>query len=491
MFTKHIVHLLCLSLVVSVIHCPARAQKLIWLGTLGGQWSYAAGVSADGSVVVGESEAAEGAERAFRWSPTTGMVDLGTLGGNWSYASAVSADGSTVVGTASRDDGTYRAFRWTLAGGMVELSTITGSSLAFGVSADGGIVVGTLGGGSATNAIRWLLSGAAENLLLKHAFGVSADGNLVAGVAWGTNWRNYASIWTPVSGTVRLGSLGEWSYALGVSANGGVVVGETLNPESLRRAFRWSPAEGMLELLPPIGFRESSAMAVSADGLVIVGEAMNPDDGGHAVWWKDSTVGEDLNETIAPLLAEGSILSFAAGVSPDGRYIVGGGYNASTGRWEAFLVDTAVRYAISGRLELQDYTGDITQIPITVEVRRDGIPVLQQAMRLDSDGTYTLTGLGVGTYDLSFSASHWLRRLVRRVVVAGSDVSGVDAILINGDIDGDNEVTLFDFGQLVFSFGSTPGDYRWNPNADLDGDEEVSLFDFGILVRNFGAIGDE
>jgi hypothetical protein len=25
----------------------------------------------------------------------------------------------------------------------------------------------------------------------------------------------------------------------------------------------------------------------------------------------------------------------------------------------------------------------------------------------------------------------------------------------------------------------------------LDGDEEVTLFDFGVLVRNFGAIGDE
>jgi hypothetical protein len=32
---------------------------------------------------------------------------------------------------------------------------------------------------------------------------------------------------------------------------------------------------------------------------------------------------------------------------------------------------------------------------------------------------------------------------------------------------------------------------NWNPDADLDGDDEVTLFDFGILVQNFGAIGDE
>lgn len=28
-------------------------------------------------------------------------------------------------------------------------------------------------------------------------------------------------------------------------------------------------------------------------------------------------------------------------------------------------------------------------------------------------------------------------------------------------------------------------------NGDIDGDNEVTLFDFGVLVRNFGAIGDE
>ena len=50
---------------------------------------------------------------------------------------------------------------------------------------------------------------------------------------------------------------------------------------------------------------------------------------------------------------------------------------------------------------------------------------------------------------------------------------------------------LFDFGQLVAAFGSLPGDSNWNANADLDGDEEVTLFDFGILVRNFGVIGDD
>jgi probable HAF family extracellular repeat protein len=68
------------------------------LGTLpGGNHSEARGVSADGSVVVGYSNSANGG-RAFRWT-SAGMTDLGTLpGGNHSVAYGVSADGSVVVG---------------------------------------------------------------------------------------------------------------------------------------------------------------------------------------------------------------------------------------------------------------------------------------------------------------------------------------------------------------------------------------------------------
>ncbi|MER3474964.1 MAG: hypothetical protein C4335_13280 [Armatimonadota bacterium] len=63
--------------------------------------------------------------------------------------------------------------------------------------------------------------------------------------------------------------------------------------------------------------------------------------------------------------------------------------------------------------------------------------------------------------------------------------------LLNGDCDGDNEVTLTDLGILVAALGSMPGDENWNPDADLDGDGEVTLMDYAILVRNFGQIGSD
>ncbi|MGQ9486678.1 MAG: hypothetical protein ACUVR7_00500 [Armatimonadota bacterium] len=147
-------------------------------------------------------------------------------------------------------------------------------------------------------------------------------------------------------------------------------------------------------------------------------------------------------------------------------------------------------FSVSGTVTLGDYVGDVTQIPVDVELRQGGSVVRSESVSLDSTGGYVLTDVESGSYDIAFKASHWLR-VVTPVTVSTTDVSGINVTLTNGDIDGDNEVTLFDFGALVQAFGSMPGDSNWNPDADLDGDEEVTLFDFGVLVRNFGAIGDQ
>lgn len=168
------------------------------------------------------------------------------------------------------------------------------------------------------------------------------------------------------------------------------------------------------------------------------------------------------------------------------------------GRFDADIVYLAALHNIllptvniSGNVVLGDFQGDVTQVPVVAELRRGGSVVRTLVLNLDSSGNYTITDVEDGTYDIAFKASHWLRVVVSGVVVSGMDVTGVNVSLVNGDIDGDNEITLFDFGGLVAAFGSIPGDSNWNAEADLDGDEEVTLFDFGILVRNFGAIGDE
>lgn len=163
----------------------------------------------------------------------------------------------------------------------------------------------------------------------------------------------------------------------------------------------------------------------------------------------------------------------------------GGNFHLSDGFW-------FVRYAaLSGVVNLLDFTGDPATVAVQLEVRAPGslTPLQVHTLSLSGAGTYTLVAPLDGDYDLSAKASRWLRHTLRNVSVRREGTASFT--LANGDVDGDNEVTTQDFAAVLAAFGTSPGDARWNPSADLDGDEEVTLADFVALVRNFGAMGDD
>jgi probable HAF family extracellular repeat protein len=305
----------------------AHGQRLIWLGTLGGFWSEAHGVSADGSVVVGWAHNASYQNRAFRWTASGGMQDLGTLGGGGSIATGVSADGSVVVGYAEIPKDQWRAFRWTAQTGMQDL--------------------GTLGGNES-----W-------------ATGVSADGSVVVGYSRNASGDFRAFRWTAQTGMQDLGTLGgDWSEASGVSADGSVVVGEAANDSSQERAFRWTAEGGMQDVGTLPGYEAGSeALGVSADGSVVVGRARNASYQQRAFRWTAAGGMQDLNELYAALLQDGSVLEAATAMSPDGRYIVGWGQNAATGRREAFLLDTQGTSSVEDGSE-DEFTITISPQPV-------------------------------------------------------------------------------------------------------------------------------
>ncbi len=86
------------SILISLPALPAAGQtsSFTGLGHLpGGNFqSSAFGVSADGAVVVGASESADGSVEAFRWTSSEGMVGLGDLPGEHFSASRTGSRGT-------------------------------------------------------------------------------------------------------------------------------------------------------------------------------------------------------------------------------------------------------------------------------------------------------------------------------------------------------------------------------------------------------------
>ena len=300
------------------------------LGTLPGLInSTPTAVSADGSVVVGESYTSD-YKHAFLWTAAGGMTDLGTISGGISTSAiGVSADGSVVVGYAI-DSRNYHAFRWTSAGGMIDLGGT--NAYPYAVSADGNVVVGTANAGTTDYAFRWTSAGGMVNLgelggTYSCAFAVSADGSVVVGNATDANRVNHAFRWTAAGGMTDLGmfSGGTMSYANYVSADGSVVVGEADAANNAGYVFRWTSAGGMVNL-GALGGTYSQANAISANGNVVVGMAQDASSIYHAFRWAAATGMQTVEAwlTASGVTVNPALHTYSANqVSADGEVVAG------------------------------------------------------------------------------------------------------------------------------------------------------------------------
>src|SRR3990167_10690387 len=55
---------------------------------------------------------------------------------------------------------------------------------------------------------------------------------------------------------------------------------------------------------------------------------------------------------------------------------------------------------------------------------------------------------------------------------------------LQGDLDKDGDVDIFDYNSLASNFGST----NCGNVADIDGNCKVDIFDYNLLVGNFGKV---
>ncbi len=150
---------------------------------------------------------------------------------------------------------------------------------------------------------------------------------------------------------------------------------------------------------------------------------------------------------------------------------------------------------IRGTVTLGDFPVGPSGRVLAAEVRDSSSNAILQttSASLDANGSYQFAldpDLVHRPITVRLKGSHWL---AKRVSLGNVDLvgrNGVNATLINGDIDGDNSVTIFDYVDLGTAFDSFTGDQNWNPEADLDGDGSVTIFDYIILSTNFDQFGE-
>lgn len=301
-------------------------------------------------VVVGQCSFPDGSYRPTLWTDGKNPIDLGTLPGFPSgWASAVGGGNGVIFAAVNSDYGdnaTYEASRWS-AGALEDIGhlPITGGSqqtFAYGVSANGGVIVGE----SYTkdffnsNAFMWTHKAGITQLFPDASAGaaraVSADGKVICGSGGGfvqviggdlTYWTGdgffdaYAlsrdgstavgqhldpitppytdrpSRWVVATGEAVHFS-DEIGIAKGVSYDGKISAGSLNEGYPGGTAFRHTDADGLTNL------GAGAANGISGTGRIVVGN-----DGDLPVWWDGANT-----KHLLPLLA-GAITGDAAAVA--------------------------------------------------------------------------------------------------------------------------------------------------------------------------------
>jgi probable HAF family extracellular repeat protein len=217
-------------------------------GVINNNFGTADAISGDGTVIAGSGP------NAFRWTAADGVVSLPLLpggGGGFSHAHGISADGSVIVGASDATDGEF-AFRWTEAEGTQQLAIPDASwSDAMGISADASTIVGSFSVGASLSqtAFAWTALGVVtlsslsmDEGTISQAYATSHTGLWAVGDS-----DERAALWNTGSGevwdlNVLLG--GQSAYAgwtlesaTGISADGTKIVGNGLNPNGIPEAW--------------------------------------------------------------------------------------------------------------------------------------------------------------------------------------------------------------------------------------------------------------
>jgi uncharacterized membrane protein len=281
-------------------------------------------VSADGSTIVGFDSG-----QPFFWSRTDGKIFIESTDLDLTSAVGVSADGSVIVGNAATGTG-QRAWRW-VRGQEIELLPLPLGYLrtrASGVSADGMSVAGTATnpGSAQARAFRWSPDESTRLLTpdnYSEAYAISAGGDAIAGGFFPP------FVWREDTGFIPLArpEEAEIVYAYAISGDGSIQAGEAASANDPTFAIEWRDGDyTLLDHLPEATY--SAVYTANGDGSVLAGRSsVGGLTGLNAAVWDAQRRVIDPNAYLDSLGIDrgGLHLTFIRGISHDGRVLAGWG----------------------------------------------------------------------------------------------------------------------------------------------------------------------
>lgn len=192
----------------------------------------------------------------------------------------------------------------------------------------------------------------------------------------------------------------------------------------------------------------------------------------------------DMTDGVAALLAQGAPyaqlrLAWSSGTTNPLRY-------------GDPILNLTYGYPVQAPLALRNFVGDATKVPVAYEVRQPGTHTVVASGTLYPNVSGAVSPVvPPGTWDVSFKASHWLRRTLRNVTVADGSLVLPPSTLVNGDVNGDGFVTAADRALVTVALGTSVGDAKYSAAADVTGDGFVTAADRAVVTLALGTQGDE
>lgn len=193
-----------------------------WDGSVSSTW----GMTSTGSTIVGLGWLSGATAHAVRWTSQGGVEDLGSIiSGRSSRANAVNADGSVIVGWQDQANGTRSGAKW-INGVESFILDNNGDNVgeAGDVSADGNTIIGSAMPNpyiwNAVSGVTYITHPNSSAFFRGGATGISGNGELVIGFFRpfpGPPMAGEGFIWTSATGRVNLNT---YAASLGIPTNG-------------------------------------------------------------------------------------------------------------------------------------------------------------------------------------------------------------------------------------------------------------------------------